>query len=347
LPKRPDASLSPLYKATAERLENYQVFSEATIKTVASLADKQASYRNYRDFFSDMGIPEPHMFLSEKSRGVPVVDIQPKKNPAKGTLVLHLPMVNPLDQNQLYHVATIVAALPGYRVIAFGNPSGKPYAFKEQNLSVWNLLRVAFTNNQMPLVASELKYLQSHGIESAHYVGYSYGAHKALIEASYAEKGTVKAITLIDPVAHPRRVRQLIHDFRNTFNPLGRYVDRTAIESYFQARRDTAKTKHHDDAFKRLINIAIGFVLKRLDFITLLEKVQQKHPGIATIIAWGSEGELGNDAHMKVSMHRLKYEAHENILALRLKGDKHAFANDIHLYAAIVLEAVSSHAKMK
>ncbi len=336
-----------LYEATKHRLEKYALFSTDTIHAIASVAKKQSEYTSYEDFFSEIGIPRPTMYLSGRNKGVPVVDILPKKGKTEGVLVLHLPMVNPLDENQLYHVATVAAAQPKYRIIAFGNPSGRPYNYKQQNMSIWNLFKIAFTNNQQPLVATELEYLRSHAIKDAHFVGYSYGAHKALIEASYAEKGTLKAITLIDPVAHPRGVRQLIHDFRNTFQPLGEYVNRTGIETYFQARKETAKTNHHNDALRRPISIAIGFILKRKDFIGSLEKVFKKHPRIAATVAWGSVGELGNDAHMKVSMHRLKYEAHENIHALRLEGDKHAFANDIHLYAAVIREAVSRADKTK
>jgi pimeloyl-ACP methyl ester carboxylesterase len=347
LPKSPDAALREIYTATTQRLSDYNLFSARTIKTVATIAKKQAGYAQYQDFFADVHMPKPFLFTAEKGRGVPVVDIISAKGKVVDVIVLHLPMANPLDPNQLYHIATVAAAHPNYRVIAFGNPSGKPYSFRQQNLSVWQLLAVAFTNKLRSLVSVELDYLHSQKITKAHHVGYSYGAHKTIIETYYAEPGTVQSITLIDPVAHPRGFKQLIHDFSNTIHPLGEYVDRTRISSYFEARRDAAITKHHDAALRRPVNIAIGLLLRRLDFINMFEKVLLKHPNIFATVAWGGKSELGNNAHMSVSMHRLSHQDPVHVRAMRLPNDKHAFANDIHLYAAIIHEAISNSGKVE
>ncbi len=331
---------SEIYKHTADRLKRCNVFSEATIKTVASFADKQSKYTSYKDFFNAMNIPKPTLFTMKKSGGVAVVDIL-AKNKQKGTIVLHLPMANPLDENQLYHIATVVGTNPSYRVIAFGNPSGKPYNYREQNLNLWQKFAVAFTNNLRPLVCAELEYIKSQGIEETHHVGYSYGAHKAMIEAYYSNPATVKSLTLIDPVAHTRGFRQLVHDFKNTLQPMGEYVNRTHIQTYFDARKAAADKRHYDHALTRPINIAIGLLLRRVDFITMLEKVFRQQPGMLATVAWGSQSELTNDAHMKVSMHRLKYEEKKNIRAIRIETGKHALANDIHLYAAFILDIPS------
>ncbi|MES2630862.1 MAG: hypothetical protein V4611_02815 [Patescibacteria group bacterium] len=327
-----------IYQITYDRLDAYGLFSEETIKTVALYAEKQAAYKDYQDYFQKIGIPKPKLFIAKNKAGVPVVDIAPRKT--EGTIVLHLPMANPLDENQLFHIATVVGTNPTYRVIAFGNPSGKPYKFKEQNLTFWQKFKVAFTKNQRPLVAAEIEYLHTNKILNAHHVGYSYGAHKALIEVYYLNPGDVSSITLLDPVAHARGFKQLIHDFRNTFQPMGDYVNHTRIPSYFQAREAAAKTKHHESALKRPINISIGILLRRLDFVKMLEKDISQHPAISAVVAWGSASELGNDAHMKVSMHRLKYDAKKKVKAMRLKEGRHAFANDIHLQAAIIVESL-------
>lgn len=327
-------------KSTSDRLEKYNVFSEATITTVASFAEKQNTYKTYQAFFKDIGISKPKLFVATNGAGVPYVDISAKKKSSKGVIILHLPMANPLDENQLYHIATVAGTNPDYRVIAFGNPSGKPYKFKQQNLSFWQKASIAFTKNSRALVEAELEYLASQKLGKVHHVGYSYGAHKAMIESFYSDN-TTASMTLIDPVAHPRGFRQLVHDFKNTFHPMGEYVNRTQLQTYFDARKTAAETRHHDHALTRPINIAIGVLLRRIDFVTLFEKVLEVQPSIAATVAWGSESELGNDAHMKVSMHRLKYESRKNIQALRLVAGKHALANDIHLYAAIIKQAIS------
>jgi len=144
----------------------------------------------------------------------------------------------------------------------------------------------------------------------------------------------------VDPVAHSRGLRQLIHDFRATFAPMGKYVDRTQLEPYFNARRDAAKSKHHKGALRRPISIAIGILMARFDFISNLKKLLNLHPNLKVTVAWGSKSELGNDAHMRTSIHQLAHDYPEHIKALRLKDDEHALANDIHLYAAIIYSAV-------
>lgn len=328
-----------IYSKTAQRLGGYEFFSKTVIRTISELAARQAKHEHYQDFLKEAGIGEPILFVSDNNAGVSLVDIA-SQTMEQGTIVLHLPMANPLDENQLYHVATVAASNPEYRVIAFGNPSGKPYKFHQQNLNVFQLFGIAFTGNLKPLVSAELAYLRSQNITKAHHVGYSYGAHKALIESLYSDSGEVHSITLIDPVAHPRGFKQLIHDFKNTFHPLGEYVKRTGIPSYLEARKAATETRHHDHALKRPINIAIGAMLRRVDLIRLFEKVLRQQPGMKATVAWAVESELGNNAHMKVSMHRLKYNEHYDIRAMPLKDDKHALGNDIHLYATIIKDSL-------
>lgn len=328
-----------IYTNTAKRLRAYGVFSEATVKKVARVAQRQAEYAKYQDFFREVGVSTPTLHLVSKKQGVPVAEI-PAKGKLKGTIVIHLPMSNPLDENQLYHAATVAAALPNYRIVVFGNPSGAPYKFKQQSVRLWHLLAIAFSANRRALVNAEIDYLRKYQIINAHHVGYSYGAHKALIETGYLRDDEVASVTFIDPVAHPRGFKQLIHDFKSTFKPMGKYVDRTHIQTYFDARAAAAKTEHHKGALRRPISIAIGVVLSRLDFIATLTKLLNTHRDLKTTVAWGSKSELGNDAHMKASLHQLAHDHNGRVKAVRLKDDEHAMANDIHLYAAIVYESL-------
>lgn len=328
-----------MYNNTAKRLRAYGVFSEETVEKVARVAQRQAQYTKYQDFFREVGVSTPKLHLVSKRQGVPVAEI-PAKGKSKGVIVIHLPMSNPLDENQLYHAATVAATLPDYRIIVFGNPSGAPYKFKQQNARLWHLLAIALSNNRRALVKAEIDYLRKHHITNAHHVGYSYGAHKALIEAGYLRDDEVASVAFIDPVAHPRGFKQLIHDFKSTFKPMGKYVDRTHIQTYFDARAAAAKTEHHKGALRRPISIAIGVVLSRLDFIPTLTRLLNTHHNLKTTVAWGSKSELGNDAHMKTSLHQLAHDHKGRVKAVRLKDDEHAMANDIHLYAAIIHESL-------
>ncbi|MGV9002322.1 MAG: hypothetical protein ACOH18_05210 [Candidatus Saccharimonadaceae bacterium] len=328
-----------IYALTKQRLEKYGIFSDTTIESIATFAQKQSAYNTYQAFFKAVAIPAPHLYVNKKGEGVEVVDI-PAKGNEKGVIVLHLPMGNPLDANQLYNVATIIATNPKYRVIAFGNPSSKPFSYKEQNLTFWKRFGIGSLLNLQPLVAAENSYLQKHKVSNIHHIGYSYGVHKALVETFYTKPGMVTSILLVDPVAHPRGIKQLIEDFLRAFKPMGEYVNRTKLQTYFDARAEAARTTRPKKALSRPINIAIGFMMDRLDFIPFLKKVIASHPGLQVTVAWGSKSELGNDALLSTSLQQLAQDNSQRVNSIRLKDDTHAFANDIHLYAAIIRESL-------
>lgn len=333
---------SAIYEKTVKRLTAYNLFDTQCIEEVARLAQEQSQFETYQQFFKSVDVPlEPTLFIAANGRGVPLVDIDARESKEKGVLVVHLPMGNSLDANQLYQIATLALAFPAHRIIAFGNPSGKPLAYKQENLSFVEWLRVAFTKKLRGLVSAELEYLTSQNIQNASHVGYSYGAHKALLCAYYADSTQVSKVMLVDPVAHPRYRRQLLKDFSSTFEPLGKYVNRTELQSYFDARADAAEQVKHSQGIRRPVNIAIGLMLARIDFISWVTATLSKHPKLRAAVAWGSKSELGNDAHMKASLHNLAYEtAKGRVKMLRLQGDAHAFPNDVHLYAAIVLQSL-------
>ena len=325
-----------------KRLQAYGVFSDETVRAIEKVEKAQKKFATYQDYFDSLGISKPRLFIGSKRRGVPVVDIPARAKNTKGVLVMHLPMSNPLDENQLFHVATVVSALPEYRVISFGNPSGKPYKYREQNRNLWQLLKIAFSKNRHALVSPEIDYLRKQGIRHAHHVGYSYGAQKALIEVGYLKPKEVASLALLDPVAHPRSAIQLLNDFKTAFKPMGGYVNRTELKIFFDARRDTSKTGHPISALRRPISIAIGILMARFDFMTHLKELLAKHKTVKVSVAWGSESELGNDAHMATSLETLGKNYPKQVKRLRLEGDKHAFANDIHLFAAIVYESLTT-----
>lgn len=325
-----------------ERLRSYGIFSDETLRAVEAVATTQASFETYHQYFASLSMPKPIIFKASRRRSVPVLDIPSRKKLAKGTIVIHLPMANPLDQNQQFHIATIASALPNYRIIAFGNPSGSPYAYRGQNRELSELFGIAFTSKRRALVSPELEYLHKRGITNAHHVGYSFGAHKAVVEAQYLGD-EVASLTLVDPVAHPRGIKQLIHDFQSTFTPMGKYVDRTNLNIYFDARRDAAKTAHHKAALRRPISIAIGIFMARFDFMKNISKLLVNDSKLKIAVAWGSKSELGNDAHMNTSLHQLATQHPSRVQRMRLKDDAHALANDIHLYAALVYEALQRY----
>lgn len=330
---------SAIFTATSQRLKGYHLFSNEVIREVAQCAESQAGV-SYQDWFKQIGLPKVKLYTTKRGRTVPYITIAARNKSTK-TLVINLPMGNSLDASQLYQLATIAAVIPECTIVAFGNPSGKPFHFKRQKLSLKELFEVAFTSRRRAVVASELEYIDKHVKGDVYYAGYSYGALKALLEATYTTDTRLKGIILVDPVAHPRYRRQLLENFIATLKPMGEYVDRTGIDGYFAARKDAAETVNYNAGLRRPINIAIGMMLAKADFAQLFEAVLQRRPSLYATVAWASKSELGNDAHMGVTSHRLSHE-YPHVQAMRLDGDKHSVANDIHLHAAIIREALNA-----
>lgn len=326
-------------ETTATRLKRYFPFSEAAIATVAQYAGKQAQFKTYKEFFKSVDISSGATLYSTAHHGsVDVIDIAPQGS-EKGTIVVHLPMGNPLDPNQLYQVATVAGANPGYRVIGFGNPTGKPYYYKDQNLTFMKRWKIASLQSTRPLVEAELSYLDSQGIHSATHVGFSYGAIKALIESLHSQNGTVEGLVMIEPVSHTRSLRRLIDDFKSTLGPMGKYVNNTGLETYKEARRYGIEGRQINRGLVRPISLAIAFMLSRINLHTEIQKFIAKNPTVPVTIAWGSESELIDDIRMAAMVAELQ-AAGTPLQAIRLPGLHHALANDVHLHAVIIRQAL-------
>ena len=281
-----------------------------------------------------MGIGEVKLHTLENGDGVPVMDIAAKHTPEKGVIVVHTSMETPLDPNQLYQLATIAGTNPEYRVIGFGNPSGDRYYFKAQELSFLKRLRVALFKDMRPIIAPELDYLKQNGISEWYQIGYSYGALKATTESEYMERGSLKGLLLVDPVARPRNLIKLMRDFSKTYGPLGKYVNSTNLETYHKARGDAALNRNHNKALLRPINVTIAVALSRIAVLKRLKRVMTRQPQMKTMVAWGTASEIGDDAYMQKKLDALS--AHGRIERVCLEGLEHAFANDVHLHAAII-----------
>ncbi len=334
-------ALQDFSETTAARLRRYFPFSETVVETVATYAATQAQFTTYKAFFKSVTVPTRATLYSTARHGsVEVVDVAPRGS-EKGTIVVHLPMGNPLDPNQLYQVATIAGTNPGYRVIGFGNPTGKPYYYKDQNLTFMKRWSIASLRSTRPLVEAELSYLDSQNIRSAIQVGFSYGAIKALLESAHSENGTVKGLVMIEPVSHTRSLRRLINDFKSTLGPLGEYVQKTGLETYKEARRNGIEGKQINRGLVRPISLAIAFMLSRIDLRTEIQKFTAKNPTVPITVAWGSRSELIDDARMAAIVAELQ-KSGAPLQAIRLPGLHHALANDVHLHAAIVRQALDT-----
>ncbi len=331
--------MTTFYDTTAKRLRDYYSFSDQTIDAVAHFAEKQESYKTYQDFFTAVGMTEAKIHRIGKKQGAVVIDITPKK-PAKRTIVMHLPMGNPLDPNQQYQLATIAGLFPDTRVIGFANPSGGPYAHVEHDLSILQKLGIATGANVKSLVAAEIDYLVANTINEAYFAGYSYGALKALIASKYAPRGMVKGMVTVELVSHPRSPLKLIRDFNNTLPPLGSYVHATNLKTFQDARDNSIGGRDYHKGLRRSINLSIGSLISRLNSLKLAKSVVKQNPALHLTMAWGTKSELVDDVRMRQVIEAMNIEFPGRVVGIPLDEHKHGLANDVHLHAAIIYEAL-------
>lgn len=319
-----------------ERLQEYFPFSPEVIETVSEVAERQKTYSNYQQFFDAENIGEIHNWQPNGLKPVSILDIRPAEHDPNEALLLHLPMANPLDSNHVFQAATIAATNPNTRVIAIGNPSGRKFA--TGLLSDNNRKQLTERGNWHSLVDPLEQYAEKERIEYIDHAGYSYGALKAVISAGRSYR-QVKNVVAIEPVVGDRSLLKLGADFLSTNKELKRYLDATELPIFLEAHKDGVGMLAYSRGLLRLTNIAIAHSLTHPKFDERVDDALEKKSRMNTTIVWGSESELALDGLTSAIVAKLqvKYGV-TRVKAIRLAGQKHALANDVHLHAALILE---------
>ncbi len=322
---------------TIERLERYHPFDEQLIGRIAEVAEEQQGL-SYEEFFKRYNIPEPEMRTNERGRAFTVLDIEPQGDfDETHARVVHIPMANPLDLNQIYQAATIFAVDPTVRLVATSNPSGPGYP--GNTLTHAERKRV-WTGDVSPTVDPVLEYLHEHGISQTDQIGYSWGVNKAnaATTRSQAYDQEVGHMVHIEPAdVKQRSLLQLGSDFAKTAKMLKAYVELSDVPAFLSARKESISAMGYNVGLMRLSNLAIAKALVRGEYEQKTVEAMEAQPEVKTHVAWGSNSELADDSLMLIATQRLqeKFGA-ERVATTRLTGEKHALANDIHLQAALI-----------
>lgn len=336
------------YHNTGERLLGYYAFPEQVVEAVADVAATQVSM-TYDAFMALHGVPEPQVVKLAGSKPIEVVDIIPKGDyePARAR-VMHLAMGNSLDKNQLYQIATVFAADPTVRTIAFGNPSSPGH--KAGVLSLPQGIRVA-RGDLRPLVDSRLRYLEDEGIIYSEQEGFSAGSLFALASTTFADRYDqgVTQITTIEPADVKDRGRlkakamgSLGLDFVATGKPLADYVRASGIPAFSEARNDSAAgLVLYGAGLLRATNLAISRTLAGDRFTERAADALGSEQEARLDVIWGSESELAIDALMNTAMDDLRALYGSRVAATRIPNQRHNMVNDIHLQAALFRHARS------
>lgn len=339
--------MTQIYGETIERVQSYHPFAEDIVDCVAQVASLQASM-DFGQFKSLFGVPEPQMVAIEGAKPLGVLDIIPKNNPEPHKArVMHLGMGNGLlkGNNQAYQVATVFAADPTVRTIAFGNPGGP--GRREGLLSAKDAWKVA-RGNTRPLVDGPMRYLASHGITHTEQDGYSFGTVPAISSAKYAElyDHKVTQITAIEPADVNFRGRKLPamkslgQDFAESGGSLKSYVDANGLEAFIEARGDSVLgMASYILGLFRINNLARTSTMANNLHESRSQDALVAQPDARMHTIWGSESELATDMAMNLLTTWLRVQFRNRYASTRLEGQKHTMVNDLALQSALLLHA--------
>lgn len=291
------------------------------------MAGVQAHYgTDYGRFLEcHAGLKPMYKTTSEHGQAKETVEFGDKD--AETTVAYHLPMANPLDANQVYTIGTIAATNPGVRFVAMGNPSGSDWEIG--GISPRYLSRLA-SGDYNPLLEPLHRWMDETRTDRLTHVGYSFGADLAAQAAASGEHA-VGALIAIEPVVGHRRAPQLLGDFMSTEEALSMYVDAVQLKGYETARRDSISATAFTLGLLRSTNVAIALGLAKGRFPERLDQAGLVHgQALLRAVAWGSQSELTDTDKFS-----------PDVLQWRLKEQRHALGNDIHLQAAIVTEGLT------
>ncbi len=339
--------MSSIYVATAERLQDYDLFDQYVIDETAYVANLQ-SRLSYGEFLDQFEIPEPTVEHCYGTKPLEVLDIIPRVDyDETQARVMYLGMGNRLDASQVYQIATVFAVDPTVRTIAFGNPSGPIRRAGAMTLrECWEVSR----GDTRPLIDGPLQYIASQGISVTEQNGFSYGTLPVMAAAEHAERydQRVDHMTTIEPADIKDRganrvlaMLSLFGDFAATGGPLKDYVETSGIEAYSEARHDTVLglANYLSGVVLRPTNLARASVLAGGHYEVRAMRALNAQPGAQLDLIRGSESELAVNGVMNVMANYLKSIYKNRVRDTVVPGGRHNMVNDIHLQAALLTQA--------
>lgn len=324
---------------TRARLESYSPeFNGSVLYTVSQVAARQATFTAYQDFFDSVGVPDG--FTDQKNH--PLLDIRPVHDDYDeySAIVMGLPMANPLDANQVYQIATVAAANPTRRIVALANPSGPGC---NANRLDANRRRLVSSGDASWIAEPLLQHLEEERIEHIDVYGYSMAA-KTLGAILMQSELPASAAVVVEPVnTVPHTLTSLGRRFNASAQALDGYVGASDLPTFNEARADSVGPASYIVGLLRRTNLAVASALTHGDFVADMAVAALKHPETYVTVAWGGASELADDQATSLAVGSLQdIFGKDQFSGLRLAGQKHALANDIHLQAAILLQGLQN-----
>jgi pimeloyl-ACP methyl ester carboxylesterase len=324
--------------STIERLQNYYPFDEDVLADVEAVAGEQNS-RTWQEFLAHCGVEQPEIAVCG-DKAAEFVAFQPAGDfDETKARIFHGPMGNSLDPNIAYQAATVFAADPTTRLFVVASPSG---VGNSAGLLVREERRHVAGGDLRPTVEPALRLLQSHGVEQVTHIGGSFGAEKAMTAAGHSsayDHETHQVVAIDPPSVVQRSLGRLGLAYFSTGKPLERYIAASDSAAFLAARELSIGRVKFAAGLSRLTNLAIARGLAHELFESRAEAAFRDNPDMQATISWGSASELADDTAMHRIASNLADAHRDQVQTLRLPGQYHAAMNDIHLQAAVVLQA--------
>lgn len=333
---------------TTERLQGYYPFDHSVVERVSLVAERQMAMPDFGDFFAHTGLTESVRKIYDGYAPIDILDIRPKDHDPRAAMVVHLAMANPLDPNNLYQISTIAAVHPTTRIIASANPSG--FGYNSGLLNKDQRQRVA-GGDFGPVVEPLMKYIEDKDnpkVETIQQVGYSYGADRAATSAKKISGSLADTshLVAIEPASVVKRsLIGISQAFGSTNKALNTYVKANELPAFISARKESVGMLAYVSGLARLSNIAVARGLTDGKFNERVQAARISNSStieqMSTTLAWGTESELADNEAMEAIFSTLASDdSYGKVQAIRLENHKHALANDVHLQAAIVAQAL-------
>ena len=325
------------------RLENLYPFDEAVVQDVelAAALQNQRTFPELADMYNLADGPSTTVIpgmagLYQYWHLKPTGDYD-----ETAVRVYMAPMATPTDQNLAMRTMRLFAADPSLPLFVAGAPAA--VGNRNNRISPSNLPTV-WRGNLQPAVAPTLHFLRSSGVQTADFIGHSYGAATAAAaSAGAAEYGvTVAHGVYMEPAGVVSRgLFRLLGDFKRSEAKLQHNVEASASEPFLEARKlaDTGFTRYVGGLL-RLSNVAIAHAQTMPLFVPDVRTALDEQIHMHATLAWGGKSEITPTPAMERGVKYLGNMFPGQVSRMMVPEMYHAGGDDIDLHAAMVLQAL-------
>lgn len=326
---------------TVERLASYDAFNSEVIEQVADVMDQVRSYDTYDKLFKAAGMPEVKRFEHDGYHPVDVVDRRPKHHDPAAVLLDHLGIVNPLDPNNLVHVAAIGLLLPDARIVAAANPSGPGYKSALLNHAQRKMI---VNGNTLPYAVPTMSYLdEDPQIEYVEQVAFSFGNERLLAVAKHVNL-LVGNCVAVEPASDIERdVVALAKAAAATGDAMDGYVQDNELPLLEAALKKSVGKTSVTLGSLRLTNFAAGRQMARGEYQKNAEEALEVNPAMSLTSVWCSDSEYKHDDSMTATTKRLQAQfGGRRVYGIRIPSERHLMVNYLPIELASVLQGLNN-----